>query len=306
VRVVVTGASGYLGGRLCATLTDSGIDVVAVSRRDAEWVRSSERVRLDVSSDDAAAVLEGADAVVHLAGANEVDAAHDPDGTTCAAITAARRIAAAAPRGCRVVHVSTVHVYGASMASGGSIDESTLPAPRHPYALARLASEHLLGSRDDTVVLRLTNSVGAPLDPRIDRWSLVANDLCREAAVHHTVTLRTHGLQWRDFVHQGDACRIIAAAADPERVPPGTYNLGAGRSMTVRALAGLVQDAFERLTGDRPRLVAPDAPPDAPPEVTIDVSRLARLGLRAELPIAEAVEETARFCLDAPVVAARG
>jgi UDP-glucose 4-epimerase len=305
VRLVVTGATGYLGSRLCASLTASGVDVLAVARRPAPWVRAGDRAVVDVSSADLGPVLAGADAVVHLAGANEVDAARDPDGTTCAALGAARRVAEGAPDGCRIVHVSTVHVYGAAMAGGGTIDETTLPAPRHPYAIARLAAEHVLGQRDP-VVLRLTNSVGAPVDGRVDRWTLVANDLCRQAATDGRLELRTHGLQWRDFVHQDDVCRIVRAAADASRVPAGTYNLGRGVSLTVRALAELVQDAFERLTGRRPPLDAPSPPAVAPPAVTIDVSRLASLDLRADLPVARAIDETAQFCLDAQRVPTRG
>lgn len=288
----MTGAAGYLGSRLCAWLKASGdVDVRALVRREVPWV-AAEQVVADLCRDDLRPALDGVDAVVHLAGANE--AAADPDAALASTVVAARRVADAAA-GRRVVHVSTVHVYGAAMSDGATVDEQTLPAPRHPYAVARLASEHLLAG-PNTVVLRLTNAVGAPLDPRIDRWTLVANDLCRQAAVDGALRLRTHGLQWRDFVHLDDACRIIAAAVD--RLPAGTYDLGRGEPMTVRALAVFVQDAFERLTGARPPLRAPRPPERAPLPVTVSVARLAALGLRAELPIELAIDETARFCLD--------
>src|SRR5207247_7297531 len=115
-------------------------------------------------------------------------------------------------------------------------------------------------------VLRLTNGVGRPAAPEVERWSLVANDLCRQAATTGALRLRTDGLQWRDFVALDDVCRVVAAALDTRAVPAGTYNLGSGNPLTVRDLAELVQNAAESATGLRPPLFspAPKAAPDRP------------------------------------------
>ena len=66
MRVVVSGASGLIGARLCAALRARGDDVVQCSRDARDGA-----VRWDPSREPApAAALAGADAVVHLAGAN--------------------------------------------------------------------------------------------------------------------------------------------------------------------------------------------------------------------------------------------
>ena len=71
-RVMVTGASGKLGGPLCAALLANGYRVIAVNRRLPVGVAGVEEVRADVG--DAAAMealVASSDAVVHLATCKE-------------------------------------------------------------------------------------------------------------------------------------------------------------------------------------------------------------------------------------------
>src|SRR6202000_3488021 len=87
----------------------------------------------------------------------------------------------------RLVYLSTVHVYGDRMAPGVTLTEDMRPEPRSAYAISRLAFEQvsagLTSGACDLVVLRLSNSVGAPRHPSVDRWSLLANDLARQGAL---------------------------------------------------------------------------------------------------------------------------
>jgi UDP-glucose 4-epimerase len=248
-------------------------------------------------------VLRGADSIVHLAGLSEVVAAADPDRALAETVLASLRLAEAGRDAGirRVVYVSTVHVYGTRMVPGAVLTENLRCEPRTVYALARLASEHVIaaiGNEVELVVLRLTNSVGAPAHPEVDRWSLVANDLCRQAVRDHRIVLRTSGVQYRDFVDLGDVCSALAMAADPSGpIRPGTYNLGSGRPTTVRCLAETVQDCVERATGARPPLEAPEPDCPSPDPYFVSASRLRAAGVSTSTPIESSIEETVRFCL---------
>lgn len=149
------------------------------------------------------------------------------------------------------------------------------------------------------MVLRLSNTVGAPYDPRVDRWTIVANDLCRQGSLTNELRLRSSGVQWRDFVSLRDVCGALTAASEPEGpLPPGTYNLASGHPLTVRELAHMIQRSFERQTGSRPELHAPPPSGEPPGAYHVSVQRAAEHGLQLSAPLHDAVDETVRFCLD--------
>lgn len=303
--IAVTGAGGYLGGRLVGALHAGGTDVSAFARRPVPWLPVP-TTTLDLATadvDELARAFARCGAVVHLAGANEVEAARDVDGTLAATLAAGRRVAAAAALAGveRLVVLSTTRVYGAAAVPGATLDSRTVPCPRHPYAIARLAVEHLAASEGPAhlVVLRLTNSVGALPDPRVDRWSLVANDLCRQATKGGVLHLRTSGHQWRDFIALTDAIVVIEAAARGE-VPAGTYDLGSGTPTRVLDLATTVADVATEILGRSTSVSAPPHEGPSPAASPVDVTPLAELGLRPTTRLREAVRETLLACLDRP------
>jgi UDP-glucose 4-epimerase len=296
--VLVTGAGGYIGQRLTRQLATAGHEVRALVRTSVAWPPGVTEVVGDLVRDQdvAARAAEGMDVVVHLAGANEAAMAGDPDRAMAETVTAARNVATSGVG--RVIYLSTVHVYGDSLLPGSVVSESTEVRPVHPYAMARLACEEVFAAAlPDCVSFRLTNGVGAPAAPSVQRWTLVANELCREGALSGLLTLRTSGAQWRDFVALSDVEQVVASVVR-EPVPAGVYNLASGEPMTVRDLALLIADRFDALTGSRPTLVAPDLPDISPGPYRIDIDRLSDLGLSATTPLADAVDETILFCLE--------
>lgn len=123
--VVVTGANGLVGARVCAALADRGAEVRAVVRRAGTAPAASgvhERVGDFLQSAFAAEVLTGADAVVTtvhpMAGDLEAQREIGVEGTTAF-------LRAAADAGVPMhVHISTAAVYDRSPAMG-DVDESS-------------------------------------------------------------------------------------------------------------------------------------------------------------------------------------
>lgn len=253
---------------------------------------------------DAAAAIDGADVVVHLAAPNETAFRANPAEALEQTVTVSRSVA----RACsstgvrRLVYVSTVHVYGSAMQPGALITETTVPSPLGAYGESRLASESVLveeAAGVQVVILRLTNGVGCPVSPSVARWTLVANDLCRQAAETGRVTLAQPS-QWRDFIPFGAVCRVILAAADPDnddRIPPGVYNLSAGKSMTVLELARMVA-AQAKDMGLRVSIDAPVEKAGRPYQV--DNGKIRRTGLLPDdLSLSGELRDTLELCIGA-------
>jgi UDP-glucose 4-epimerase len=266
MRIVVTGAGGYVGGRLVERLRSTGVDVVALARTPRPWLADAAVV--DLLGDDLRPLLEGADAVVHLAApaarAFRSDAGRvEDDPAYVDTVAVADRVASASRSAgvARLVQLSSFHVYGSAVR--GLVDEGVTPAPTAGYGASRLESERRAAEHgpEHVVTFRLTNALGPAVDRRVAP-PLVAESFCQDVVDGKDLAPQDGGRAQRDFVDLGEACRVIAAAAHGE-IPDGTYNLGSGVTTSVLDLAHLVADAAEEVLHRRPA-VEPHPPTDDP------------------------------------------
>jgi UDP-glucose 4-epimerase len=143
-RVAVTGANGFVGGRVLAHLSEGATGAVGLVRSGRSLPPGSTRRELKEWSEAALAeALAGVDAVVHAAsvvhrpGASASEhRAFNVDGTR--ALLAAAR----ARHVRRIVFLSTIKVYGEEPA--GTIDEDTAVDRSSPYSATKLEAERIL------------------------------------------------------------------------------------------------------------------------------------------------------------------
>lgn len=145
MRVLVTGANGFVGKALCPYLASLGHDVVPAVRRPSGVC--NERI----ISDDASlkAALEGCDSVVHLAARTHVMREHETDPLAVFRINNVDPTLELATRAVEVgvrrfVFISTVKVNGEGTVSGYSFKPDDPASPKDPYAISKWEAEQRL------------------------------------------------------------------------------------------------------------------------------------------------------------------
>ncbi len=149
MRVLITGATGFVGHALCHTLRDAGMAVTAAVRAEIfpapgiEW-RTVGEIGPET---DWTAALAGADAVVHTAGRAHVmkeQKGADPEAlfrriNTEGTLALARQAARAGVK--RFVFVSSIKVNGETADPAHPFCAGDPPAPADPYGRSKAAAE---------------------------------------------------------------------------------------------------------------------------------------------------------------------
>ncbi|MPZ65685.1 MAG: NAD-dependent epimerase/dehydratase family protein [Pseudonocardiaceae bacterium] len=300
MRVLVTGATGFLARAVVPALTDAGHEVVALIRAPAATVPGAHSTVLGDLGDGTglASALPDVDGVCHLAAVARVrDSLADPlrywrvnAAGTLALLEALSR----QPRPPAVVLASTCAVYGTPERQ--PITEAAPTCPANPYGASKLAADHMAAGLAATGAigaislraLNLAGSAAGTADRDTTRLipKIVATLRGRAPELH----VNGDGSAVRDYLHvddMTDAVCLALAACKPGQWTP--YNVGSGRGASIRALLTTAAE----VTGQAvPVTHGPAA--SEPRELVADNSRI-----RAELGWTPSRSELATIVTDA-------
>jgi UDP-glucose 4-epimerase len=313
MRVVLLGGIGYVGGRVAHYLRAQGHHVRVTTRRPLalvpSWLAVDEVVQADlVDRMQLRAALSERDVAIHLAAPDEISAAADPGATLRAGGELTWNTLAALAESSPpplFLYLSTVHVYGSNC--HGMVDEQTPPQPVHPYALGRymgeIVTQMFRGSqRIKALCVRMSNTIGAPLDIDVPRWSLVCNDLCLQAATTRQLVLKTTGTQRRNFLTLHDAARALEFLSLHADAWPadGIIHLGSALNLSIREMADRVAAAVQAGLGFSPPItVAAHAAEGHGEELRFSIDRLAAMGFEWTNRLDDEIRATLALCQQA-------
>ncbi|GAB2560118.1 NAD-dependent epimerase/dehydratase family protein [Kribbella endophytica] len=235
-RVMVFGAGGFLGARICALLTERGIEHRGMTRSTGDPHRRFDLATGHCYALDALVAMYKPTVIVNAAAATHGDTVALTRGNVVAVealLSAMQRTA----NNARLVQLGSSAEYGGAP-HGTSQDEEAELRPEAAYGFTKLAgSELVLRARRngaDAVVVRSFNLSG-PGSPA----STLLGRVVRQ--VQETDTLELGSLEaWRDHVDVRDVAEAVLAVALTDEKPPPVLNVGSGQ-------AALARDVVQRL-----------------------------------------------------------
>ncbi len=257
MRVVVTGAAGFIGSHLSERLLAAGHEVVGIDsfadyyekarkEQNLETSRSNDRFHFaaaDLVDADLDPLLDGAAVVYHLAGQPGVRPSWGNlfDRYVRDNVIATQRLLEALKEAPikRLVFAGSSSVYGD--AERFPTKETALPRPVSPYGVTKLAAEHL--------TLLYTRNFGIPAvsvryftvyGPR-QRPDMAFSRFMQAMTAGEDIEVFGDGEQTREFTYVSDAVdgTIKASTAD---VVGQIFNLGGGSRVTVNKVLATLEE----------------------------------------------------------------
>jgi UDP-glucose 4-epimerase len=307
-NVLITGGAGFVGGRIAKKLSEF-TDIIISSRRNLSKKNLFELgATKGIFHSDLLTINtfpQNIDTVIHMAALNEWRCIDYPSEAIKVNIDDTRAILEnSIKKGVKnFIFFSTAHIYASPLK--GKITETVLPVPLHPYAITHKAAEDYviaagIQKKINTVVLRLSNSFGAPVLPDVDRWTLLANDLCKQAVENKKMVLKSNGSQYRDFICLSDVVnvveRLVISGINPLKY--SVYNLGSGVSVRVIDMAKMIAKNYFILFQEIIPISTPDgALPTKESRLIFDVKRLISDGFSIKNDVNEEIQNLLLFCL---------
>ncbi len=299
MRLVVTGACGFIGSHLCDRLLEAGHEVVGldgyvpfypreIKETNIAGAKASPRFTLHETllekADDLAGLLEGASAIYHLAAQAGVRASwgEDFNGYVEHNVLGTQRLLEAAVKAAvpRVIYASSSSVYGD--VNELPLRESMALSPVSPYGVTKLAAEHLVhlyGKADNLSVtsLRFFTVYG----PR-QRPDMAFHRFLKSVRDGKPITLYGDGEQTRDFTYVSDLIDVLQRSLVQGR-PGLVYNVGGGQRISVLK----VIETIGAVTGREVRIDRQEGQKGDMRDTLADTAQAARdLGFVPKTPLA--------------------
>jgi nucleoside-diphosphate-sugar epimerase len=252
MKIVVTGAAGFIGSTLAETLVKAGHEVVGLDAFIPYYPRSMKEANLealgerrhfrfgevDLRTDDLDPWLEDADAVIHEAAmAGLMRSWTDLELYTSCNILATNRLIEASQRAGieRFVLASTSSVYGREAVG----DEDRPLEPSSPYGITKLACEklvlaHVASSRFPGTIVRYFSIYGPRQRPDMAYHRFIEAMLDGEP-----ITVFGDGEQTRSNTYVDDAVAGTILALE-QGAAGGIYNIGGGKTISLNDAIGLI------------------------------------------------------------------
>ncbi len=235
MRIVVTGAAGFIGSNLVKRLAADGHETLAVDDfSSASWANlidhQGDLLTLDTSTDTSTLKQFGKfDVIFHQASITDTTVIDQRKMLTNNVESFRNILDWSAETGARVVWASSCSIYGQGAVP---MKEAQPPQPLNVYAFSKLQMEKLAKIygpklKHPIVGLRYSNVYG-PGEAHKGKFASMIHQLAKQMRAGVRPKVFEHGQQKRDFVYIADLMQANIKAMHAKE--SGNFNAGAGAS----------------------------------------------------------------------------
>jgi GDP-4-dehydro-6-deoxy-D-mannose reductase len=313
-KVLITGASGFVGSHLCELLANTDFQVYGTVFGNgkeviSKWVTRENMFEVNLLDKEKVEVLVDKirpNYVVHLAALSSPKASFSDQGETLNNNLMAELFLLEGLKKCdyeidKIILITSAEIYG-------KIDETNLPIneecplnPLSPYAVSKIAQDYLglqyfLSESMPIVRLRPANHTGERQSPAFVVPAFAKQIAEIESGLKPPV-LEVGNLEaTRDFTDVKDIVRAYAVAL--EKAEPGEeYNLGTGKGVVIKELLDKLLSLSKEeisVTQDETRLIPSDIP-----KIVINASKFeTTTGWQPEIDIQDTLERVLNYWRD--------
>jgi len=254
LKYLITGATGFLGGRLSSFLEAKGFEVIKGTRnlKNIQAPNNENWVITEFNNFESLKnICEGVDYIIHAAGPN-ADECKKKSISSLNFYTLDTKNFAKAAKASKIkkfIFLSTAHVYNNKFE--GLITESSPTLNNHPYAISNLEGERVVreifgNNPNDSIILRLSNIFGFPNRKEVNCWMLFINNVCKEIVQSRRIVIKSNPLIKRDFVPVVDFCEIIVKICEHrfKNKEKNIFNFGSEKTVSLLDSANLIKQIY--------------------------------------------------------------
>lgn len=302
-KILITGATGYLGGRIFEEL-GKNYELILSSRKKKlpnDYKLNYKFVFLNLFDNDIKEILKDVDIIIHLASLNSKECQENLLNAYEVNVNNSIRILQNINPSQKTlfIYFSTAHVYNSPLE--GYIDESNIPNNTHPYSTTRRSVEDVLKYFSSinickSLVFRLSNAVGRPLSKETDCWELFCNNLCMNAVKKKNLILSSNGLAQRNFVSIKKILNVIlhSIKIKDDLDSFEIYNLGGDSNLSLYGMAELIQEQYNKIHGESIPIILGKEGIEGKPLTFSSMKLSSRFGSFLD-PLNEEIEELLKF-----------
>lgn len=215
-KILIFGASGYLGSNLSSFLDDHGYDVT-IARRHGSLFTNVNFKHIDIinyKKKFLINILNNFDTILYASGANSKDCENNPEETLISNFINPQKLIEASTNSnvSSFIYFSSIHVY--SRKFKGNYNEDSSTTNFHPYSLYKIGIENYLKwcserSNLNVIINRISNCYGYYDSNSNISWNLVVNEFCNSAILERKITINSKFNSLRNYISVNDFMKIL-------------------------------------------------------------------------------------------------